>query len=127
MIDVSARYPAPSNGEYRVAVPPFSNPGVHKLTVRVEALELIRELPMYVDIQASPVSPKVVTKGEESIQDAGLPSWIYPLVSALVGFSLLLWVVRSIQERRRRQRIQRAKMSQDERDAPLINMRSEDD
>ena len=127
LIDVSERYPAPSSGEYRVAVPPFSNPGVHKLTVRVEALELIRELPMYVDIQASPASPKVVTKGEESIQDAGLPPWIYPLVSALVGFSLLLWVVRSIQERRRRQRIQRAKTSQDERDAPLINMRSDDD
>jgi hypothetical protein len=38
-----------------------------------------------------------------------------------------VWVARSIQERRRRQRIQRAKNNQDERDAPLVNMRLGDD
>jgi hypothetical protein len=126
-IKVSERYEAPSNGEYRVAVPPFSSSGVHKLTVRVEALELVRELPMFVDVQASPEAARVVTKNDEALRTEGLPWWIYPLVSGVVGLSLLVWVARSIQERRRRQRIQRAKNNQDERDAPLVNMRLGDD
>lgn len=127
IIDVVALYQIPSSGEYRIAMPAFSKPGLHKITVRVEADTLVRELPMYVDVQVPPEAPKVITKAVESKPAAGLPAWLLPAVAGLVGISLLLWAVRSWREAARKRRIVAARKAQETRDAPLMEMRVDTD
>lgn len=122
-IDVQALYEVPSNGEYRIAMPAFSKPGLHKISVRVEADTLVRELPMYVDVQVPVESPKVITKAVEARPSSGLPSWLLPSVAGLVGLSLLIWALRSWREAARKRRIAAARRAQEARDAPLMEMR----
>ena len=127
VIDVGALYEVPVNGEYRIAMPAFSKPGLHKITVRVEADTLVRELPMYVDVQVPAEAPKVITKAAEAQPRAGLPAWLLPIVAGLVGLSLLVWAVRSWREAARKRRISAARKAQESRDAPLVNMRADSD
>ncbi len=127
VIDVARLYQIPSSGEYRIAMPAFSLPGLHKITVRVEANTLVRELPMYVDVQVPTEAPKVITKAVESQPAAGLPAWLLPGVSGLVGLSLLIWALRSWREAARKRRIAAARRAQETRDAPLMEMRVDTD
>jgi hypothetical protein len=127
IIDVAGLYPVPSNGEYRIAMPAFTKPGLHKITVRVEADTLVRELPMFVDVQVPPEAPKVITKAVETQPAVGLPTWLLPAIAGLVGLSLLIWAVRSWREAARRRRIIAARKAQESRDAPLMEMRVDTD
>ena len=129
VIDVSERYPSPPSGEYRIAIPAFNVPGVHVITARVSAGELVRELPMYVDVQVPAQAPKVVTKAVEPSAQTGLPEWLIPSVAVLLSLSLLLWVVSYLREKRKNRRVVEARRSQEDKDKPLgdMSMRTSDD
>ena len=129
VIDVSERYPSPPSGEYRIAIPAFNVPGVHVITARVSAGELVRELPMYVDVQVPAQAPKVVTKAVEPSTQTGLPEWLIPSVAVLLSLSLLLWVVSYLREKRKNRRVVEARRSQEDKDKPLgdMSMRTSDD
>jgi LPXTG-motif cell wall-anchored protein len=119
-IDVSSRYPVPETGEYRVAVPAFEEGGRYELLVRVNGKTLQRELPMYVEIIASPARSAISTRPPE-LPETSLLVPIASLVGALTLIGLTaLWISR----RRRRKRLalwQRRFESGDAEDAPVLH------
>ncbi len=101
-IDVSRQYPVPDNGEFRVAVPPFEQPGRYQVLVRVNARTLQRELPMIVDVTATAANPTIVTRNEAFPED----DFKTPLVGAAAALLLGAAVIAMILRRRRRRRLE---------------------
>ena len=100
LIDVSAQYAVPADGEYRVAIPAFQLPGRYQLMARVRGETLQRELPMYVEVMASDVQSKISTRGEqlpeESLESIALNVGVVLVVAILA----LLWFLRRRRKRR---------------------------
>jgi hypothetical protein len=120
-IDVSGSYPVPASGEYRVAIPAFSDSGRYELVARVNGKTLRRELPMYVEVIASPGSSAISTRPED-LPDASLLVPIVSLAGALTLVGLTaLWISR----RRRHKRLalwkRRFEASQPGADAPILD------
>lgn len=102
VIDVSGSYPFPVDGEYRVLLPAFDEPGRYRVLARVDARTMQRELPMYVEVEPTPETSAIVTRGTEvAQQDLRLPLLTAGLV--LAGVLLALWW---ILRRRRRRRLE---------------------
>lgn len=101
-LDVSRAYPIPADGEYRITVPSFEEPGRYQLLARVGAATLRRELPMYVEVIATPAKSTVVTRGEE-IPEENLRT---PLLVLALLVSLTAVVVAVILRRRKRRKLE---------------------
>ena len=99
-IDVSRDYPAPADGEYRVAIPPFDLPGRYTLTVRVDTGTLQRELPMIVEVTGTPsrevISTRALDTPMEDFEGAALTLGVL----LLVGAAMVLWVLRRRKQRK---------------------------
>jgi len=102
VIDVSAEYPIPADGEYRITVPSFEEPGRYEVVARVSAETLQRELPMYVDVSATPAKATVVTRGEELPED----DLEAPLISLGAIILLIGAVIYLILRRRKRRKLE---------------------
>jgi hypothetical protein len=101
-IDVSGTYPLPEDGEYRVTVPPFDEPGRYQLLARIDAKTLHRELPMFVEVVATPAKPTLVTRGLE-LPENDLQAPLVGLgIGLLVGAVLVWYILR----RRKRKRLE---------------------
>lgn len=98
-IKVSEAYPSPVDGEYRVLIPVFDEPGRYQVMVRLEGQTLQREMPLYIEVAAPPENATLVTRGQEPLED----DFETPLV-ILVGVLVLalgaIWLIL----RRRKQR-----------------------
>ena len=102
VIDVSATYPLSANGEYRVLLPGFDEPGRYRLLVRLSAGTVQRELPLYVEVEPTPATSTIVTRGTDvAQQDLRLPLLAAGLVLSIVLLALW-WILR----RRRRRRLE---------------------
>jgi hypothetical protein len=98
-VDVSADYPVPGNGEYRVAIAGFEQPGRYLVTARLEGKTLRRQVRMYVQVTPTAATPSISTRGDELPPiDFRTPALV------LGGVLLLLTVLVSWYLRRRRQR-----------------------
>ena len=93
-IDVSSDYDAPADGEYRVSIPPFEQPGRYTLTVRLDTGTLQRELPLYVEVTGAGnrevISTRALDVPMEDLESAGLTLGVLLVVVAAV----LMWVLR---------------------------------
>jgi hypothetical protein len=98
-IDVSGSYPLPADGEYRVALPPFEEPGRYRLMARVSDRTLQRELPMYVEVEATPDKATLTTRGSEVPQQ---DLWAPLLALAAAVLVSLLWVWLILRRRKQR-------------------------
>lgn len=102
VIDVSGSYPFPADGDYRVLLPVFDKPGRYRVLARVDARTMQREVPMYVEVEPTPETSAIVTRGTEvAQQDLRLPLLTAGLVLA-VFLIALWWILR----RRRRRRLE---------------------
>ncbi len=101
VINVSARYDLPENGEYRVALPALDLPGRYQLMARIRGETLRRKLPMYIDVYAtggtSSISTRPVEFGGDQLM---LPALT---MAGIVLFAILVGLV--IRRRRQRRRI----------------------
>ena len=101
-LDVSRAYPIPADGEYRVTVPSFEEPGRYQLLARVSAASLRRELPMYVEVIATPAKSTVVTRGAEIPQEnLRTPLFVLAILVALAALVIAL-----ILRRRKRRKLE---------------------
>jgi hypothetical protein len=99
-IDVSADYPAPANGEYRVTIPPFDLPGRYTLTARVNTGTLQRELPMIVEVTGTPSREVISTRAlDVPIEDFKGPA-VTLGVLLLVVAAVSLWMLRRRKQRK---------------------------
>lgn len=102
VIDVSANYAVPSDGEFRVLMPGFEAPGRYQVFARVDTRTLQRELPMYVEVTQPLATTPLVTRGEE-VPEQNLERPLIALAAiVLVGGVLVWWWLR----RRRRRRLE---------------------
>jgi len=102
IIDVTASYPLPADGEYRIRLPGFDEPGRYRVLARVDAPTMRRELPMYVEVDPTPETSAIVTRGADvEQQDLRLPLLTAGLVLAIV-LLVVWWILR----RRRRRRLE---------------------
>ena len=92
LIDVSRDYPLPADGEYRVLVNAFEQPGRYQALVRVEAKTLQRELPMYVEVAATPEQHTLVTRGQAPPDD-DLKGPLAGMLTATVILLLVIWLI----------------------------------
>ncbi len=99
LIDVSAGYPVPATGEYRISMPAFERGGRYQVLVQVRGETLQRELPLYVEVIAQEAAPAISTRpplvAEEDLQRPAF-TLAALLIAALI---IVFWVYR-----RRRQR-----------------------
>lgn len=120
LIDVSADYALPADGEYRVIIPPFERPGRYELKVRLEGETLQRELPMYVEVIATEVHSIINTRGEQVPEDSLQSVAIRVGVALLIAIFALIWFLR----RRRRRRLalweRRSRDDGSTEEAPLL-------
>ncbi len=100
LIDVSGEYAVPADGEYRVTIPAFELPGRYELMAQVRGETLQRELPMYVEVTASDVQPKISTRGEQLPEESLESIVINAGVALLVAIVVLLWFLRRRRKRR---------------------------
>ena len=121
LIDVSADYALPADGEYRVIIPPFELPGRYELMVRLTGDTLQRELPMYVEVIASEVLSRINTRSEQLPEDSLQSVAVKVGVALLVTIFTLIWFLR----RRRRRRLalweRRSRDNGRAEDAPLLS------
>ena len=102
VLDVSADYPVPSDGEFRVLMPAFEEPGRFQIFARVNTGTLQRELPMYVEVTQTLAKTPLVTRGDQvPDQDLKTPM-IGAAVLAVVAAALIWWILR----RRKRRRLE---------------------
>jgi hypothetical protein len=101
-IDVSADYPVPSDGEFRVVVPAFEDPGRYQVLARVDGRTLQRELPMYVEVAETEDRSAIVTRGAEIPED----DLKQPLIGLAVGILLIIAIILAILRRRKRRKIE---------------------
>ena len=99
-IDVSRDYPAPADGEYRVAIPPFDLPGRYTLTVRVDTGTLQRELPMIVEVTGTPSREVISTRALDTPMEDFEGAVLTLGVLLLVGAAMVLWVLRRRKQRK---------------------------
>ncbi len=99
VIDVSADYPPPVNGEYRVAIPGIDRPGRYQVNARLEGKTLQRELRMYVEIAPTAANSSISTRVED-LPPVDLEKPAVAAGAALLVGGLVLYLVL----RRRRQR-----------------------
>jgi hypothetical protein len=99
-IDVSGDYPVPADGEYRVTIPPFDLPGRYTVTVRLDTGTLQQELPMMVEVTATPSREVITTRAldvpMEDFEGAALTAGVL----LLVGLAIVLWVLRRRKQRK---------------------------
>ncbi|MFU8765967.1 MAG: hypothetical protein ACNA7T_15660, partial [Haliea sp.] len=100
-LDVSASYPLPATGEYRVSIPAFERGGRYQLLVQLQSETLQRELPLYVEVIAPETAPSISTRPpavpEEDLTRPAL-SLAGILVLAIAIGALVYW-------RRRRRKL----------------------
>ena len=124
-IDVSAEYPVPDDGEFRITVPPFEEPGRYEVLARVRTETLRRELPMYVDVSATPAKSTVITRGDE-LPEQNLE---VPLITLAVLILIVATVVYLLLRRRKKRKLElwqrRSRLSEGEEDDVLAGMRAE--
>jgi len=101
LIDVSANYAVPADGEYRVSIPAFELPGRYELMARVEGETLHRELPMYVEVIATGVQSTINTQGEQIPEESLKTIAINAGLALLVVIFALMWFL----SRRRKRRL----------------------
>lgn len=102
VLDVSADYPVPPDGEFRVLMPAFEEPGRFQILARVSTGTLQRELPMYVEVTQTLEKTPLVTRGDQvPEQDLKTPLIGATVVVVIAGI-LVLWIVR----RRKRRRLE---------------------
>ena len=102
LLEVSALYPPPASGEYRVSVPAFEDAGRYSVTVQVSGKTFQRELPLVLDVLPPPKATRIITRSEHIVaEDLTGPLSIAGGVATavLIMMSWYLW-------RRRRRRIE---------------------
>ncbi len=99
-LDISRDYPVSGDGVYRVAVPPFEEPGRYRLMARAGAATFLRELPMYVDVSATPAKSTVVTRGKP-IPDESLGAPLIALAGLLTLASVAIAIILNRRKRRK--------------------------
>jgi hypothetical protein len=120
VIDVSRDYPIPEDGEYRITVPPFEEPGRYQILARLTAQTLQRELPMYVDVIATPAKSTLVTRGDDLPEDdLGAP--LFGLGAIILVLGALAYL---ILRRRKRRKLdlwhRRSRISESAEEAELV-------
>lgn len=100
VIDVSATHPVSASGEYRVLLPDFEEPGRYRVLVRVAAGPVQRELPLYAEVEPTPATSTIVTRGTDMAQqDLRLPMLTVALVLVIVLLAVW-WILRRRRQRR---------------------------
>ncbi|MFV0478922.1 MAG: VWA domain-containing protein [Parahaliea sp.] len=126
-IDVSADYPVPPTGEYRVSIPAFEQAGRYQLLARVQGKTLMRELPMYVDVVASPERNTINTRPE----DVPETSLILPVLTLFGVLALVAFVAWLESRRRRRRKLaiwqRRFETSRDDEETVVATIRADSD
>lgn len=115
VLDVSGNYQAPDDGEYRVTMPAFERPGRYTVVVRLETQTLQRELPMIVEVYATPAKATLVTKGQDIPED-DLQAPLTGLALALAFLGLIAWL---ILRRRKKRKLEIWNRRSRQMDAPL--------
>lgn len=101
-IAVSDDYPVPADGEYRVLLPAFEEPGRYQITARLQAKTVQRELPMLLEVVAPPERPTLVTRGQTPPQD----DFQTPLLWLAAVIGLVLLVIWLLLRRRKRRKLE---------------------
>lgn len=101
-IDVSEDYPAPPDGEYRVLIPVFDEPGRYELMVRLEGQTLQREMPLHIEVAAPPDKATLVTRGQAPPED----DFKAPLAILAAVLVLALGATWLILRRRKRRKLE---------------------
>ncbi len=99
-IHVSRDYPVPADGEYRVLIPVFEQPGRYELMVRLEGQTLQREMPLHIEVAAPPEQPTLVTRGQQ-LPDDDLRMPLLLLAAVLAVVLLVVWLVLRRRKRRK--------------------------
>ncbi len=124
-IDVSGEYPVPEDGEFRITIPPFEEPGRYQVLARVQAETLRRELPMYVDVSATPAKSAVITRGEDLPEQ----SLEVPLISLAVFILVVGVVIYLLLHRRKKRKLElwqrRSRLNEGQEDDMLAGVRAE--
>ncbi|MFV0277241.1 MAG: vWA domain-containing protein, partial [Parahaliea sp.] len=128
VIDISADAPLPETGEYRVTVPAFERGGRYRLLARVAGETVQRELPMYVEVAASPAESSISSRPAQ-LPDASLATPMLVLGAVLAAIAIISY---GISRRRRWRRLQlwqrRFSEAADSPEAPLVEgLRAEDE
>ncbi len=102
-LPVSGAYPVPGSGEFRVAVPPFEQPGRYQVLARVQGETLEREMRMYVEVApAAEAEASISTRNEAQPEQSTGPSALL-----LAGLALIIVVaVYAVLRRRRARRLE---------------------
>ena len=101
-IDVSEAYLSPADGEYRVLIPVFEEPGRYELMVRLEGQTLQREMPLHIEVAPPPEQATLVTRGQEPPED----DFKAPLAILVAVITLTLGVIWLILRRRRKRKLE---------------------
>jgi von Willebrand factor type A domain-containing protein len=102
LINVSEAYPSPADGEYRVLIPLFEQPGRYELMVRLEGQTLQREMPLHIQVSPPPEEATLVTRGQEPPQD----DFKAPLFILAAVLAVALGVIWLILRRRKRRKLE---------------------
>lgn len=101
-IKVSEAYPAPVDGEYRVLIPVFEEPGRYELMVRLEGQTLQRELPLHIEVAPPPEKATLVTRGQEPPGD----DFKAPLAILAAVLAMTLCIIWLILRRRKKRKLE---------------------
>lgn len=99
-IVVTERYELPATGEYRVAIPAFTQAGRYQLLVQLRGETLARELPLYVEVSASPAAPSIRTRPEQLPEDDLTRHALTLGAAAVVLIALVIYIRRRRHQRR---------------------------
>jgi hypothetical protein len=99
-VDVSADYPVPANGEYRVAIAGIERPGRYQVTARLDGKTLQRQIRLYVEVTPSAATSSISTRGEALPPvDFRTPALVLGSVVLLLA-ALVYWYLRRRRLRR---------------------------
>jgi hypothetical protein len=90
-LDILANYAVPDDGEFRVVIPGMDLPGRYKITARLQGDTLQRELPMVVELLASPSNGVISTRGD-ALPDDNFQAPIISFGGAVLFFFILLYL-----------------------------------
>jgi hypothetical protein len=101
-VDVLANYALPEDGEFRVYIPGLEILGRYTVTAQLAGETLRRELPMYVEVTASPTSSAISTRSKAVPED----DFEAPMVAFAVALLLITIVVAWLLRRRKHKKLE---------------------